>query len=91
MGQSTGTQPQQGGAVDAAQDSASQTPFRMKLLQGATKGILNGVQNMYSQPQQQGGGGSGMGPMPQAQPVSPDYFGPTQSKKPNPYFYGYGG
>lgn len=83
MGQNA---PQSMGATSADADA---NPM-LKLLKGGTQGLAKGFSDMQNQnAMMRQGGGSGMGPMPQAQPVSSDYFLPQRQQKPNNLsFYG---
>jgi hypothetical protein len=67
----------------------SQNPLQ-KITQRGTQGLAQGFQNYQNQNSQmrQGGGGMQMGPMPQAQPVDPNYFQPQRRGPNNLSFYG---
>ena len=71
--------------MDSTSVDASSNPM-LKLLKGGLGGLGQGLQNQSQMPQQ---GGAQIGPMPQAQQVSADYFLSQRQKKPNNLaFYG---
>lgn len=79
MGQNA---PQPMGATSADADA---NPM-LKLLKGGTQGLAKGFSDMQNQnAMMRQGGGSQMGPMPQAQPVDPSYFSPQTAQQNNPF------